>query len=142
MHFRQILVVILIIGSVPDVAAAQSWLCTGDQSVGFAKKGDAWQVAPFKPSAKYVVRPLPKEYHQYLSGPLLELKYGAFEFGKAGPAYCRHDFLYKDTWVCGEGFYFNRTTLRFLHFFAGGYVHGLNNSDTPSIEIGTCTVLE
>lgn len=117
MQFREMLVVILIIGSASDTMAAQSWRCTGDQSVGFEKKGQAWQDAHLKPSAKYVVKPLPKEYYQYLSGPFLELKYGAFEFGKAGPAYCARDYLYKETWRCGGNFLFNKDTLRFLRYF-------------------------
>jgi hypothetical protein len=131
----------LILGSVVHAEAQQSWLCTADDAAGFSKNGGDWKITRFKPSMKFLVKPLPEELHQYLSGEELKLKYGAFEFGKGGPRYCRPHWLYEETWDC-SGFYFNKTTLRFLNFFLGGYVHSLDNTDTPNFEIGTCTIFD
>lgn len=119
------------------VAGTTSWLCTGDQAVGFANKGGEWQIAQFRPSGKYVIKPLPDELVRYSP----ELKYGATEFGKAGPGYCRPHFLYPDVWDCGI-ITFSKSTLRFMHMFEGSYVHDPLETDTPVIEIGTCVALD
>lgn len=126
-----------------EFAIAQgSWLCTGDDATGFVARDGSWSVSRFKPDKKYIVRPLPEEFHKYLSERQMQLRYGAQEFGKAGPAYCEINRPWSKTWVCGGDFYFNSDTLRFMHFFFGGYVDGGKNTDTPNIEIGTCVKLD
>ena len=62
--------------------------------------------------------------------------------------YCDKGFNEAGLLFCsglGEEFHFNRTTLRFVHYFPFGHIEGPNSffgkegEATPYMEIGTCT---
>lgn len=129
----------------PTAVSAQSagdWLCIGDQVTGFSKKGGVWHSVDFTAGTRYIIK------RSAVQGYAWEVR----EFGSSAilaVALCKADFNEAQFLFCtglGGEFRFNSRTLRFLNAYLIGYVPGdtafsKDGSDTPSIEIGTCSKL-
>ena len=137
-----------------------SYLCIGEQNVGFAaKKVDSkwiWQRTNFN-LTKYIFRPINesdfKKWGMLLqyrdNGVLIREEYGVFHFGETMPVVGCHRWpTLPDVMTCngiGGGsvnFAINLKALVFQIYYPGGYyLQSLSGDrfDTTSIEIGTCS---
>jgi hypothetical protein len=138
----------LSINALAASAAADSFLCIGDQATGFAQsqRNGRWNVQNFHPR-KYVIRtPIvgPTEPSGAAKAVLM-----VYEVGKVGKgefvAFCNSTFNEIGLLGCegmGESFWFSHKTMRFIHWLPFGYLDapdGFFAGATPFMEIGTCS---
>jgi len=128
-------------------SSADSWLCIGDQSAGFQLTDGSWQPFSFTPGDKYLIKEADEKRSAY--GGI----YQVHVFGKKVPTWTCGDFrsvigteklLVCDGWAApGESFKYHPATGHFLATRTTGYVQddkeGGVSTDTPFIEIGTCS---
>ena len=131
-------------------AYAEGWLCIADQSAGFSydETRKKWEATIFKTDNKYLVRrPDPK---QGIKTFKRKLAWEVYKFGNNVPFFGCSKEIGGLGWLACSGigkFSFHEKALRFMRIYHFGYTHrGTlenpdNNSDTPFIEIGTCTPL-
>jgi hypothetical protein len=91
-----------------------------------------WVSAVFKANEKYVIIKDRNEWEWREFGEKVGFKCDGFSDTRQTATSCVLRFGH--VW-------FNRQTLRFGKTYYAGYVNG-EKSDTPNIELGTCTVLE
>lgn len=117
----------------------EGWLCISDKSTGFAFNNGQWDIANFPPG-KYILRPAIEDESLLLTGHEL----GLYQFGlDSAMAGCDYFSESRKTISC-DGIYVFRmdtSSRRFLIVYPIGYWIGDNDSasDTPFMEIGTCT---
>lgn len=134
-----------VLSSTPAMAQVTAWLCIADNALGFSKSSGSWAPARFTPGDKYVIRASQQQ------GVAWEVRL----FGSQNPladAICKQTFtsmkILNCTGILTE-FHFNASTSRFIRTYLGGYwtyipgdkMFGNDNSDTPYIEIGTCSAI-
>ena len=151
--------------------AADSYLCIGEQSTGFAldKEHHSWKAARFQAGEKYVIRRVTTDTAAEVDGMRLRLnsKWAVWRFGadKHVVVECMKDFEENGLLFCEEGtlqFQFSSKNGRFIIGTIYGYVlNGFSitttvekgevkantvanepdGSMTPYIEIGTCSAI-
>jgi hypothetical protein len=126
-------------------AAQNAYLCITDVSAGMVFDRDVgnWREATFKTGKKYVFRKTPAE------DPKTEGRWALFRFSQTSPwlvcpAYVSPNEDRKV--ICQtsfDKFLFNKQSLRFQYYYDGSYVDpsGADDTDTPFINIGTCSPL-
>ena len=121
----------------------KQYLCVADKATGFKFDGvlSRWTSANFRADAKYLVAP----------SKLAGYAWQVTRMGEqTATALCKEDFNEYGYLNCEGGggtFRFNRKNGRFLKAYSVGYVNvlpGVNDitdagSDTPNLEIGTCS---
>ncbi len=140
---RATLFAAVLILSVTSAAADEDakYLCIGNKSTGFKYENGNWNSVDFKVDKRYLVA---VKKHWFKD----EVLYSITEFGKDRASfYCDKEAPDKYGYIiCEEGlgsFRVNIRTLRYMDVYPVGYIDGKDNNatDTPSIEIGTCTKL-
>ena len=128
-------------------AAAQSsggWSCTSEKTTGFSNSSGTWASVDFAVQARYTIRPLPGSTARWIVRPA--------DRSDVVEANCPEDFSRLQVLHCRgtvTEFKFNRATGRFLKAYLAGYwsytpgapFFNQDGSDTPTIEIGTCSKL-
>ena len=150
---KRIILAALVGMLVSGPAYAEGWLCIANAVTGFKydEPTKKWKSSYFKVGNKYLIkRPDPK----YLW--LFEEQSGSIwvvnEFGRGLPSWFCPEEIDKIGWLTcdawGGDFPFNKKALRFMRLYLAGYLDGgtpkypdTKHSDTPYMEIGTCTPL-
>lgn len=140
---KPILFVVLLLTATS--AWAESYLCISDQAAGFSfNKGQKkWSATTFQANNKYIIKRPP-------TGTNIEwfvTKFGSNDFATA---FCARDFEDSGVLFCAglRDFKFNKKNMRFLSTYSIGYFSDSPDSewskeggDTPSMEIGTCSLI-
>ncbi len=135
---KKIILILFILSPFSYAAAADKWLCVGDKSTGFSNDLDKkqWQMTKF-PTSKWII--------SKSDGPTKG--YVAKEFGSKDRSipcgkFGSNVLEIKNLLICDHEIMtlkFNRKTGRYLHFYKAGFVYSENDTDTPLVEIGTCS---
>lgn len=147
-----------------EVQSAGPYLCISAKATGFAfdRARGAWDTARFEAGRKYIVRRvIDGQYKSSIPGAgmtKLNAAWAVWDFGNdAYPiASCAQDFSDQGGIYCesnGTTFMFSRTSGRFLRSYVIGYTsppggfeflgtQHPEGSDTPVMEIGTCSALQ
>lgn len=114
--------------------AQTSYLCISSIANGlkYDKVKNSWVSAVFLANEKYIFVKDNNKWEWREFGKQTGFKCDGFSDNRQTAIGC--DLAFGHVW-------FNRQTLRFGKAYYAGYVNG-ETSDTPSIELGTCTVLE
>ncbi|WP_334375140.1 hypothetical protein [Bradyrhizobium sp. AZCC 1719] len=127
---------LLIIGMVGPVSAAETYVCIGEQSTGFKWNGSAWERAGFH-ADKFVISQGETKSDYVVKQPGSNRIAHRCERAAIGA-------MAAPQMACGGlayNFIFNFETLRFQEFHGLGYVEGDSPGNTPYIMIGKCTKL-
>ena len=137
---------------VSSICQADQYLCITNKATGFDfnEQSNDWETTSFKTADhKYIISQVVESEENPYKGK----KYMVVKMGKSTPSFlCESDidsdgFLFCEAYGTCGGFRFNKTNGRFiLHFMIGYYnvlpdLNGITDktSDTPFIEIGTCS---
>lgn len=121
-------------------AYAENYLCVGEKATGFQYKDGSkdWIERSFNPDDPFIIQSLSNTTEIY----------SVKQTGHRYPiAFCASGFNENDVMDCsGQSIHilFDRENLRYQKYFYGSYVRVYRNypkDDTPSIEIGKCTVM-
>lgn len=156
---KHICIAVVAMAALPAASIAQSntvnasWLCVIDQSTGFAysKNLRKWTTTNFSDRDKYLISPIPGNANYKYK--ITKLGEEAVNGVTIPQALCKDGFSNNTPFLHCSGIYgtfsFNKQMGRIIHSSTMGYFNvatGTNNitdetSDTPFIEIGTCSPL-
>lgn len=129
------LLVSLIVACVSSTALAESYLCITEAAGGVSMKNKSWAGTAFIDGKKYLLKRNQSGLDWYPFGARQDFSM------LAGAGTCVSD---QRRSTCTSEFYqlnFNSETLRFSFYLLWGYVDG-DTTDTPFVEIGTCSRID
>jgi len=123
--------------------AEESYLCIGDNAVGFAQEKDGdWTRRGFRPTKHIVSKPSDDDM-QFRKYPFVVKEFGS----TAVIAWCEHGFSKSGFLSCIGSFQFimNKKRLKFAVYSAGAYVYppraNSKKAGNVFVEIGKCSPL-
>ena len=140
-----VLALMLVAGPVPLGKAATAdemqWICIADSATGFSYQGGKWVPTNFSVEGKrYLISK--KQYRQNKN----DMRYHVTKIGERHAYACQKDSPNEFGMVFCQDllteFKINVTALRYMSIYSVGYFDGSDDdSNTPYIEIGTCSPL-
>ena len=132
-------VLLATVAAIACAAEPTSYLCIADKATGFSfnKERRVWQQANFNvKDSKYLLSQRDGKWGWKRFGEQYDDGQCSDRFNEFGFLHCNNVF---------DAILFNKQTLRYQLFYPVGYVSKLDSkdsgSDTPSLEIGTCSAL-
>ena len=139
-----VLALMLVAGPVPwgkaTAAEEMKWICIADSATGFSYQGGKWVPTNFNVEGKrYLISK--KQYRQNKN----DMRYHVTRIGRQYAYACQKDSPNEFGMIFCQDiieFKFNVNALRYMSIYSVGYFMGNDeDSDTPYIEIGTCSPL-
>ena len=127
---------ILILAFTSLSANAETYLCVADKATGFVKEGNEWNTAHFREDRKFSLK---KETWGHWTWTQI-----GDQFGLSCPVQKDNKGKERKIFSCDlvwDFLVFNKDSLRFMYFKAGGYLLPGLGDDTPVTAIGKCSPL-